>query len=388
MKKNNPYRLLAILAILGLLASAAYGALSKQYEFSSGTVISSSEVNANFDDLFDAIGTQVFTADYALTDNQTTTASLEALDVAIGAQAYTDDNFVTDSESVTDSLDALDMITGTSSYLESNYVDSGDTVFGAIDKLDRQIYDNVLFLRGYLSGCSMENDSGDAANDVTVNIGTAMSSGNTKYINLTTAVTKKIDAVFAVGTDQGGLDTGAAGPGTWYNVYLIEHETSGATDVLLSGATTSLTMPSGYTYSRRVGSVYAGLGSGVSGFVQHGDKFLWKDPPLDVNSTAIGTTGTFHKLQVPYGVSTEAIIVYQGNTGESNHIYISSMDVNDEAPSNGTAPLGQMYGAAAAMGQMDVQSSVTGYIRLRADGANIDIDIATLGYKDRRGRDD
>jgi len=75
-----------IAAVLAVFTGAlvveqwAEAALSKQYTFSSGTVIASSEVNTNFDDLFDAIGTQTFTEQNYVTDDETTTTSLDELD--------------------------------------------------------------------------------------------------------------------------------------------------------------------------------------------------------------------------------------------------------------------------------------------------------------------
>lgn len=58
-------------------------ALSKTYDFSSGTTIASAEVNQNFDDLFSAIGTQEFTEQNNISNNESVTSSLDALDIEL-----------------------------------------------------------------------------------------------------------------------------------------------------------------------------------------------------------------------------------------------------------------------------------------------------------------
>lgn len=52
-----------------------------------------------------------------------------------------------------------------------------------------------------------------------------------------------------------GLDTGAEAASTWYNIWVIHNPTAGTTAGLLSLSSTAPTMPSGFTYKRRVGAV-------------------------------------------------------------------------------------------------------------------------------------
>jgi hypothetical protein len=52
-----------------------------------------------------------------------------------------------------------------------------------------------------------------------------------------------------------GLDAGAVAASTWYHAYVIYNPTTSATAGLFSLSATSPTLPTGYTYSARVGSV-------------------------------------------------------------------------------------------------------------------------------------
>ena len=61
-------------------------ALTKPYNFTSG-IVYAAYVNANFDTLYDAIGTQEFTYQYYVTNDETITASLDALDQQVKANA-------------------------------------------------------------------------------------------------------------------------------------------------------------------------------------------------------------------------------------------------------------------------------------------------------------
>jgi hypothetical protein len=86
----------------------APGALARSQDYVAGTVIVSAELDAEFTELYAAIGTQTFTEQNVVTDDETSTASLDALDQAIGDQTYVEENFVTDAEDLSDSIDVLD----------------------------------------------------------------------------------------------------------------------------------------------------------------------------------------------------------------------------------------------------------------------------------------
>ena len=104
----------------------------------------------------------------------------------------------------------------------------------------------------YIDGFNLTNSSGDADHDVDVAVGTARGIDDNGNIILGTAITKQIDAAFAEGTNQGGLDTGTVAADTNYHIFAIS-KADGTADALFSLSETSPTLPSGFTIKRRIG---------------------------------------------------------------------------------------------------------------------------------------
>jgi len=70
-----------------------------------------------------------------------------------------------------------------------------------------------------------------------------------------TTLTKKLDAAWVAGNDQGGLDTGSIAVDTTYYLFAIYNPTSTISDYLFSTSSSSPTMPSGYTKKKRIASL-------------------------------------------------------------------------------------------------------------------------------------
>jgi hypothetical protein len=248
--------------------------------------------------------------------------------------------------------------------------------------------------RGYIDGCKLENDGSDADHDLVINIGAARSSDNTANIVLAAAITKRIDASWAVGTAQGGLDGSESSDGTpdastWYHVHLIRRLDTGVVDVLFSESATAPTLPTDYDVSRRIGAVRTNSSANIVAFVQNGDRFDWEDPPLDVDQeNAINTTASSHALTVP--PSTEAVFNLMVNDSGSNNVYVSPLHVDDEAPATNAGPLASLRsigGGINVAGPFRMGVNASSQVRLRADATMDAVRIATLGWIDTRGRD-
>ena len=105
---------------------------------------------------------------------------------------------------------------------------------------------------GFIYGLTLASDSGDATNDISVSAGVAMDRTNSEFLTLTGARIKRLDASWVVGTNQGGLDTGAIANTTYY-VYVIKRTDTDVVDVIISADSTAPTMPSSYDYKRLIG---------------------------------------------------------------------------------------------------------------------------------------
>lgn len=108
-------------------------------------------------------------------------------------------------------------------------------------------------LQGYAYGLSLSTNATDAANDVDIAAGAAGSDSSPFYLlQLSSTLTKRIDAAWAVGNDQGGLDTGSVTNATYY-IWLIQRSDTLVTDVLFSLSSTAPTMPTNYDRKRLLG---------------------------------------------------------------------------------------------------------------------------------------
>lgn len=78
----------------------------------------------------------------------------------------------------------------------------------------------------------------------------SLTSGSSVYIAKSVNLTISISS-----SGANGLDTGSEAANTWYYVYVIYNPLTSTVAGLLSASSTSPTLPSGYSYYRRVGSV-------------------------------------------------------------------------------------------------------------------------------------
>ena len=127
--------------------------------------------------------------------------------------------------------------------------------------------------RGSIQGLTYSNNVADATNDIDIAVGAAMDGTNTRMMVLAAALTKKLDAAWAVGTNQGGLDTGAIAD-TDYFIWQIERSDTGVVDVGFDVSASSPTMPTNYDRKRYIGAIIRS-GATIRPFTQVGNLFLY-----------------------------------------------------------------------------------------------------------------
>lgn len=260
--------------------------------------------------------------------------------------------------------------------------------------------------RGHIAGLTLSNNGSDATNDIDIAVGACRSSDNTADIVLASALTKQLDAGWAVGTNAGMRATGAAIANGTYHIFLIRRSDTGVVDVAadtsVTGANIATNTNAAYTQIRRIGSILRESGAIVA-FSQLGDEFYRKASVLDVNATNPGTAAVLRTLSIPTGLQLHAI--FNANARNTAalvgfSVLFSSPDQNDEAAANyGSAtPLTNTSPTANAAActsdsagpQSRIRTNTSAQIRTRAaasDGS-CTLTIATLGWVDRRGRDD
>lgn len=276
------------------------------------------------------------------------------------------------------------------------YHSDGTTVRGYIIKADGTAVVSSAVLRGYLDGCTMSTAGSSAT--MSVAAGSAVDSGNTALMELS-AISKTTGA-WAVGTGNGGLDTGAIANSTWYHFFVIKRTDTGVVDVLISLSATAPTMPTNYTLKRRIGSGKTNGAGQWTSFTQVGDVFDWADPVVDVDAQNPGTAAVTRTLTVPTGVAVQAKVVTANHHGSTAQVgnYISPLHATDTAPqANATVALGAPItflgtntGTAAWIGGpvLEILTNTSAQIRsrLNVSGAADRIGIITLGWIDARGR--
>lgn len=235
------------------------------------------------------------------------------------------------------------------------------------------------------SGFRLTN-AADTANDITIGPGACASDDAAPVlISLTTAITKRLDAAWAAGNNNGGLDTGAVATDSSYHLWAIRNPTSGVVDVLFSVSASAPTMPAGYTQKCYLWPVLR-LSSVLRQFVHQGNYFLLTGNVPTAN-TPIGTSAALLRLpNVPAGVNLEVdfdACIF--SSGANLHAYFSSPLANDNTPAPATYSSLVTPGAAAyASGRFTLITNTSAQIRHRGSAAISNFTALPIGYRFNR----
>lgn len=181
----------------------------------------------------------------------------------------------------------------------------------------------VSDIRGQIYGLTLLNNGSDPTNDIDIAAGAAVDSTGAVSMLLASSLTKRLDAAWAVGTGQGGLDTGAIANVT-YHVYLMRRPDTGVVDSCFSispvAPTTGGAIPSAYTQFRRIGSILRESGTIVP-FLQVGDYFF--RPSFTNFSAPLGRAYALLNLSVPTGIIVRPLFTvrnYQATIGQTRQV--------------------------------------------------------------------
>jgi hypothetical protein len=167
--------------------------------------------------------------------------------------------------------------------------------------VDKQVVVSELPLPpSHISGLITSNDT-DTDHDIQIAAGKARGDGDAYNLALAAALTKQIDAAWAVGDDQGGLDTGTVANSTMYAIWLIKRSDTGVVDALFSTSFTSPTMPANYDSKRLIGALATDGSANIIEYTQVGDYFAYKSATIQDVSDNTLVSGTFETgtLSVP-----------------------------------------------------------------------------------------
>jgi hypothetical protein len=246
---------------------------------------------------------------------------------------------------------------------------------------------DVTSPKGALWDLTMSNAGGDTTNDIQIEAGEAMDESGEVLMQLTSPITKQIDAAWAVGTAAGGMNTGAVANATWYEVHLIYRQDTGVVDVMFTTTANRATLPTNYTHQRRIGWVRRGTATNLQ-FTQVGDWFTLTTPINDVAVTKT-TTATAVALTVPPNSIARFRASADGNTtvnANSAVLFKENVETGaNPALASGQASLGYFdLATCAAGGWFELRVNASSQITHDSEVAQANLDISTFGWYDGR----
>lgn len=187
----------------------------------------------------------------------------------------------------------------------------------------------VSDIRGYRFGLNPTRNVTDAANDIDIAAGSAVDSLGSVSMLLAASITKRIDASWAVGSGNGGLDTGVVGNGTYY-IWLIRRPDTGVVDALFSLSSTTPLLPTNYTQSALIGSLLRTGGANAATYLPN--EGFW-NPILLISNSDTGITyssqvGSYskngHRVSAAFQITLSSKGANTGNVTISNLPFISA----------------------------------------------------------------
>jgi len=250
-----------------------------------------------------------------------------------------------------------------------------------------QARDNISApLSGHLFGLTLSNNVTDPTNDIDIAAGSAASTEiDPVLMVLASAMTKRLDAAWAVGSGNGGLDAGSIANAT-YHLWLIQRSDTGVVDVLFSTSATSPTMPTNYDRKRRVGSVVR-LGGTILAFRQNGNRFmLGTVQPIytgvgNVTNAQLATFGPFGVrfrpiLQLALASNANSLAAVQMGDGDLSSISSNVQTIGGTSSANNTAIIDEFY--------TDTSGRIRHSVIISA-GSLSSYSVFSIGWLDDRG---
>lgn len=249
---------------------------------------------------------------------------------------------------------------------------------------------SAAMLSGYLSpgGLTLSN-AADADHDITVAPGSAGSDDadvSAVLMRLAAARTKQADVTFAEGNNAGGMISGDTLPtsGT-VHVWLIM-KADGTVDVCFSTGLTP-TLPTGFVYKRRIGSLRTDASANIRGFIQVGDWFFYKTPVMDISASQ-GSTPSNRALSVPVGLKLLARLAIYGTSTSQSQVVVVDPDITSKTAGVSPVELTTLSNGTGA-GQANillVMTNASGQVSTSMNGTSATIQLMTTGWVDTRGR--
>jgi hypothetical protein len=252
--------------------------------------------------------------------------------------------------------------------------------------------------RGAITGLTLANDATNPNTHITIAVGQARDSTDVVDLKLTTGLTKRLDAAWAVGTGNGALDAGSVAGNKGYHVFLIRRASDGLLDVLMSLSAVNPVMPSGWTAFRRIGAILVNASTFIKKFTQHGDYFELYERSAEFAGVANGSGPYLRQMVCPTGIPLKLRVFLQSQTAGGGQL-VTFSGVFDPAlgiPQLATLKRAQIrrtvylqsdsaYGAYGIF-DGDVWCDASGQVYTHSDNTSDNIALGLYGWTDDRGQ--
>lgn len=246
--------------------------------------------------------------------------------------------------------------------------------------------DDISIPRNYIAGCTLST----AGSSATMSIAAGQATDSTNAVVMSFSAINKTTSAWAVGSGNGGLDTGVIANGTWYYFYVIRRPDTGVVDIVFSTNSSTPTLPANYTQYRYIGAAITNGSAQWVLFIQDGDDFMWATPILDFTGAGSAAAALLTCTVPRKRVKAHFNLAGFGSGGNSYAIYLSDPSAADLAPSQTVAPLASAGVQAAGVNAIS-QNPASCYTNTSAQVRHREINtqnvyITTLGWTDSRGK--
>jgi hypothetical protein len=171
-------------------------------------------------------------------------------------------------------------------------------------------------------------------------------SGSATFPTGTTNLTKRLDANWVAGNNQGGLDTGTKSVNTWYCAHAIYNPTTNVADIIFTVANPGIpTLPSGFTKKRRIKGAFflTNASANIRPFLYFPDGGVYIFSTSIVVHSSQNTSGTATiDVGVPALYGLVAYVQVQGvndTTGafSSTEIFSAGLGINSGTTASGVS---------------------------------------------------
>ena len=244
---------------------------------------------------------------------------------------------------------------------------------------------------------TISNNATDANNDIDFSAGNFQFSDGSGQAVATAIMTKRLDATWSAGTNQGGLLNGTAVPkaiNSTYHCYKIYNPTTGVEDsaFLLGVAGTApdptSVLPSGFTKFEYRGSIETDLSGNIRGFTQNRNYFSFNTPIESFrDQNQVGGTETPRTINTPKGIVVKANVVFNGQVSGSGSSGVKMYDANktQNTISNKDYQLYVAFGITIGASEVNVLTNISSQVKTNAitlTGSPVLIISATInGYE-------